>query len=83
MVIFAYDLNDPLMSNDVAIISYHGTDDRGSRILPLQSYANTPSESKFDGLDYFDFRLSNVRHLKPRRTSSIIYSLISVHFAHK
>ena len=48
------------MSNGKAVISYHGSDRRDSRIIPLQSYSNAPAESKFDGLDYFDFRLNNV-----------------------
>jgi len=41
-------------------ITYHETTRRGSRILPLRSYGNPSAESKFDGLDYFDFKLKNV-----------------------
>ncbi|CAF1632041.1 unnamed protein product, partial [Didymodactylos carnosus] len=32
---------------------------KGSRIIPLLSYANPPDESKFKELNTFDFRLNN------------------------
>jgi hypothetical protein len=47
------------MSEPGGIIYYH-QERRGSRIIPLQSYDNPPPESKFDGLDYFDFQLKDV-----------------------
>ena len=53
------------MSNGKATISYHGSDRRDSRIIALQSYGNPPPESKFNGLDYFDFRLNNVSFPSP------------------
>ena len=64
------------MSNGKAVISYHGTDRRDSRIIPLQSYGNPPAETKFDGLDYFDFRLNNVSSLSPSPLCK--YSVLSV-----
>ena len=50
------------MTNGKATIKYHGTN-RDSRIIALQSYSNPPPESKFDGLDYFDFRLKDVSNV--------------------
>ena len=38
---------------------YH-EDRRGTRILPLRSYADPPADEMFDGLDFFDFRFDNV-----------------------
>jgi hypothetical protein len=49
------------MSQPGGLIKYHDNR-RGSRIIPLRSYANPPAETKFDGLDYFDFQLHNVRY---------------------
>ncbi len=54
-MIYAYDVVDPVQSE----ISYHSSR-RGTRIIPLQSYAQPPSDDKFAGLDYFDLRLNNV-----------------------
>ncbi|UJR06551.1 hypothetical protein I4U23_010834 [Adineta vaga] len=53
ILIFAYGLVDP--DDD---ITYH-QNRRGSRIIPLRSYANPPPEDKFTGLDYFEFRSNN------------------------
>ncbi|CAF2973272.1 unnamed protein product [Rotaria socialis] len=53
VIIYAYGLTDP-----VGDINYH-QNRRGSRMIPLQSYANPPTENKFTGLDYFEFRLNN------------------------
>ena len=61
------------MSNGKAAISYHDTDRRDSRIIPLQSYGNPPAESKFDGLDYFDFRLNNVSSPLPPPQPRLAY----------
>lgn len=47
------------MADGKATIAYHG-DRRFTRMIPLQSYGNPSPESKFDGLDYFDFQLKNV-----------------------
>ncbi len=59
IVIFAYGLEDPDMSKKGGQINYH-ENRRGTRIIPLRSYAIPPPESKFAGLDYFDFQLHNV-----------------------
>ena len=69
ILIFAYGLEDPIMSNGKATISYHGNR-RITRMIPLQSYGNPPAESKFAGLDYFEFKLNKVQ-------SSILYQQIS------
>ncbi|CAF1630879.1 unnamed protein product [Rotaria sp. Silwood1] len=53
VLIYAYGLVDP--DGD---ITYH-EDRRGSRMIPLQSYANPPTEDKFADLEYFEFRLNN------------------------
>ena len=66
------------MTNGTATISYHGRDRRDSRIIPLQSYGNPPPESKFDGLDYFDFRLTDVSCSSPNVTPLITYPLLAV-----
>ncbi|CAF3285978.1 unnamed protein product [Rotaria sp. Silwood2] len=58
IVIYAYSLEDPIIIDGKATIKYHG-DRRYTRAIPLQSYANPPPESKFSGLDYFDFQLHN------------------------
>jgi hypothetical protein len=58
-VIFAYGLENPDMSSPEGIIYYH-EDRRGSRIIPLRSYSNPPSEDKFTGLDHIDFQMHNV-----------------------
>ncbi|CAF3360260.1 unnamed protein product [Rotaria socialis] len=58
IVIYAYSLEDPVIIDGKATIRYHG-DRRYTRAIPLQSYANPPPESKFSGLDYFDFQLRN------------------------
>ncbi|CAF1944661.1 unnamed protein product [Rotaria magnacalcarata] len=58
IVIYAYSLEDPVIIDGKATIKYHG-DRRYTRAIPLQSYANPPPESKFSGLDYFDFQLHN------------------------
>jgi hypothetical protein len=47
------------MTEPGGLITYHQTR-RGSRIIPLQSYGNTPPETKFDGLDYIDFQSKDV-----------------------
>ncbi|CAF3636010.1 unnamed protein product [Rotaria sp. Silwood1] len=57
-LIFAYGLADPSPSGPNGEISYH-ENRRGSRTLPLRSYADPPSEETFAGLDYFEFRLNN------------------------
>ncbi|CAF2984106.1 unnamed protein product [Rotaria sp. Silwood2] len=57
-LIFAYGLVD-LDSNRPEIdITYHDTR-RNTRIIPLRSYADPPSDNKFIGLDAFEFRLNN------------------------
>ncbi len=50
---------DPDLCHPNGDITYH-EDRRGSRILPLRSYANPPAEDKFAELEYFDFRFDNV-----------------------
>ncbi|CAF3360809.1 unnamed protein product [Rotaria socialis] len=57
-LIFAYGLADPDPSGPNGEISYHDSR-RGSRAIPLQSYADPPSEDVFAGLDFFEFRLNN------------------------
>ncbi|CAF2851989.1 unnamed protein product [Rotaria sp. Silwood2] len=57
-LIFAYGLTDPVPSGPNGEITYH-ENRRGSRTLPLRSYADPPSEDIFAGLDYVEFRLNN------------------------
>ncbi|CAF0896019.1 unnamed protein product [Adineta steineri] len=58
ILIYAYGLVD-LDSNQSEIdIIYHDTR-RNTRIIPLRSYADPPSDEKFNGLDTFEFRLNN------------------------
>ncbi len=59
ILIFAYGLEDPDMSEPEGLIYNHGPR-RGSRIIPLQSYNNPSAEEKFTGLDSFDFQLKDV-----------------------
>ena len=66
------------MSNNRATITYHGNANRGSRIIPLQSYTNPPAESKFAGLDYVEFRLNNVRCVRHRSVAVIIDDCFSM-----
>ncbi|CAF1258772.1 unnamed protein product, partial [Rotaria sordida] len=54
ILIYAYGLVDP----DESEINYHETR-RGTRMVPLQSYNQPPSDDKFAGLDYFELRLNN------------------------
>ncbi|CAF3793088.1 unnamed protein product [Rotaria sp. Silwood1] len=54
ILIYAYGLVDP----DESEISYH-ENRRGTRMIPLQSYSQPPSNDKFAELDYFELRLSN------------------------
>ncbi len=61
-MIYAYGLEDPKIIDGKATITYHG-DRRYTRVIPLQSYANPPPDSKFAGLDYFDFQSNNVSSL--------------------
>ncbi len=61
-MIYAYGLEDPIIIDGKATITYHG-DRRYTRVIPLQSYANPPPDSKFAGLDYFDFQSNNVSSL--------------------
>ncbi|CAF4431727.1 unnamed protein product, partial [Rotaria sp. Silwood2] len=60
IVIFAYGLVDPDLSRSDGDISYHDTR-RGTRMIPLRSYGNPPSEEKFAGLDSFEFCALNYR----------------------
>jgi hypothetical protein len=53
-LIYAYGLEDPNPE-----ITYHETR-RGSRTLPLLAYTNPPDESKFDGLETYEFSFNNV-----------------------
>ncbi len=55
-MIYAYGLNDP----DQSEINYH-ENRRGTRMIPLRSYSQPPSDEQFSGLDYFDLRFNNVR----------------------
>lgn len=47
------------MSQSESLIYYHESQ-RGSRVIPLRSYANTPPEEKFAGLDTIEFKVENV-----------------------
>ncbi|UJR09497.1 hypothetical protein I4U23_013735 [Adineta vaga] len=58
ILIFAYGLEDPDMSQPNGLIYYHDNR-RGSRMLPLRSYGNPSPDEKFADLDYFDFKLNN------------------------
>ena len=44
--------------------TYHNNR-RNTRLIPLRSYADPPSEEKFLGLDTFEFRSNNVRAFHP------------------
>ena len=61
-MIYAYGLEDPIIVDGKATITYHG-DRRYTRVIPLQSYANPPPESKFAGLDHFGYQVNNVSSL--------------------
>ena len=61
-MIVAYGLTDLDLSQANMNFTYHG-ERRYSRILPLLSYADPPSERFFDGLDVLDFRLSQVERV--------------------
>ncbi|CAF4341241.1 unnamed protein product [Rotaria sp. Silwood2] len=60
IVIFAYGLIDPDMFETYGDISYH-ENRRNSRMIPLRTYANPPSDDKFVEFDYVEFRLDNYR----------------------
>ena len=61
ILIYAYGPVDPDSSRSAADINYH-EERRGTRILPLRSYSNQATDDKLlADLDYFDFRLDNVR----------------------
>lgn len=62
IIIYAYGTVDPDLSKLNDDISYHDSR-RGSRIIPLRSYGNPPSDEKFSGLDSIEFRLNNVRYI--------------------
>ncbi|CAF4000838.1 unnamed protein product [Rotaria sordida] len=59
-LIFAYGLVDLDSNRPEVDITYHNTR-RNTRIIPLRSYADPPSDDKFIGLDTFEFRLNNYR----------------------
>ena len=61
-MIFAWGIDDPDSNNN---ITYHGPN-RGSLIIPLLSYTEPVDESKFAGLNSFEFRVNNVNH--PKKT---------------
>ncbi|UJR14303.1 hypothetical protein I4U23_001293 [Adineta vaga] len=58
ILIFAYGLVDLDSNRPDSDISYHDTR-RNTRMIPLRSYDNPPSDSKFVGLDTFEFHLNN------------------------
>ncbi|CAF1122491.1 unnamed protein product [Rotaria sp. Silwood1] len=58
ILIFAYGLQDPDMSQSDGLIYYH-ENRRGSRVIPLQSYGNPSSEEKFAHLEYIDFQFQD------------------------
>ena len=66
------------MTDGKATITYHGRDRRDSRIIPLQSYGNPSPDSKFDGLDHFDFLLNKVSHLRRVCPALFMVSRISM-----
>ncbi|CAM4934262.1 unnamed protein product [Rotaria socialis] len=57
-LIFAYGLTDLDSNRPDMNIAYHDTH-RNSRMIPLRSYVDPPSEDKFSRLDTFEFRLNN------------------------
>ncbi len=59
ILIFAYGLVDLDLSQSNVDITYHD-DRKGTRILPLRSYADQPADEMLVGLDFFDFRFDNV-----------------------
>ncbi|CAF3465404.1 unnamed protein product [Rotaria socialis] len=58
ILIFAYGLDDIDPCQAKVDITYHD-DRRGSRILPLRSYADQPADAMLAGLDFVDFRFDN------------------------
>ncbi|CAF4821197.1 unnamed protein product [Rotaria sp. Silwood1] len=70
VLIYAYGLVDP--DGD---ITYH-EDRRGSRMIPLQSYANPPTEDKFADLEYFEFRLNNYKALIDPKNIDLVHHLV-------
>ena len=59
-MIVAYGMTDLDLSQSNMNFTYHG-ERRYTRILPLLSYADPPSEKIFDGLETLDFHLNQVR----------------------
>ena len=59
ILIFAYGHEDIDPCQSEVDIRYHD-DRRGTRILPLRSYADQPADDMFIGLDFVDFRFENV-----------------------
>ncbi|CAF3598120.1 unnamed protein product [Rotaria sp. Silwood1] len=62
ILIFAYGLVDLDLCQSNVDITYHN-DRRGTRMLPLRSYSESPADDMFSGRDFFDFRFDN--HLVP------------------
>ncbi len=60
-MIFAWGLTDPVTSGQNNDITYHGNR-RGEIVIPLLSYSEPPSASKFSGLDTVEFRVNNVSY---------------------
>jgi hypothetical protein len=59
ILIFAYGLTDLDSDRPEVDLTYHDTC-RNTRMIPLRSYADPPSDQKFLGLETFEFRLINV-----------------------
>ncbi|CAF4919956.1 unnamed protein product [Rotaria sp. Silwood1] len=74
-LIFAYGMTDPSPSGSNGEISYH-QNRRGSRTLPLRSYADPPSEETFAGLDYFEFRLNNHKTIVDSANLDLVHHLL-------
>ncbi|CAF1205461.1 unnamed protein product [Rotaria magnacalcarata] len=58
ILIFAYGIVDLDLYESAVDITYHD-DRRGTRILPLRSYADQPTDEMLIGLDFFDFNFNN------------------------
>jgi hypothetical protein len=64
ILIFAYGLTDLDSDRPEVDLTYHDTC-RNTRMIPLRSYADPPSDQKFLGLETFEFRLNNVSVFTP------------------
>ncbi|CAF1240142.1 unnamed protein product, partial [Didymodactylos carnosus] len=74
ILIFAYGLADLDSCPSNVDITYHDNR-RGTRILPLRSYADQPGDEMLVGLDFFDLRFDNHKILIDSRNERLLHHL--------